>query len=74
MSGKLAIIEATKAHHRQCPMSFNDGPGRYCLGPDCMAWRWFVTNVNDPPPSTGLVERGDVYGFCGLAGAPEARR
>lgn len=42
-------------------------PARWCVGPDCMAWR---------TAQIGRVQEGDEYktyreeGYCGLAGKP----
>lgn len=42
-----------------------------CIGSACMAWRWHHTHVTNPDnPKGDLIESGDTYGSCGLAGAP----
>jgi len=71
---KLAIFTAAQANLTSCPLASaqpgNDPEVCFCLGPRCMAWRWFLTHTNKEPG--GDLERdGETYGFCGLAGHPE---
>ena len=44
-----------------CSWPYVDG---YCIGSDCMAWRWMQGMCTDP--GVALPEEG----YCGLAGAP----
>ena len=86
MVAKLAIHrEAHGARFQQCcgpegTGRFNDSPypARWCVGAECMAWRWYETHVRNgeqaqPNAAYGLNEllsNGETYGFCGLAGDP----
>ena len=45
----MTIEEARK---KVCPMIFFEGD---CIGSECMAWRWFDTEIK-------------TDGYCGLAG------
>ena len=67
MSTEATFTEA-EAAKRECPQKLVH-PGIpasrcACLGPRCMAWRWFQ-------PSIPLAE---AKGFCGLAGLPDGVR
>lgn len=88
MSSKIAIYTEAEAHRQLCWQSMGpsnpDGVSepRACKASRCMAWRWYVTSVPigsapttaPPPHPVGVLEqRGDVYGYCGLAGDPEPR-
>lgn len=44
-------------------------PSSCCIAADCMAWRWYETNIQSEPG--GLYEsNGETYGYCGLSGSP----
>lgn len=45
----MTVDEARK---KVCPMIFFEGD---CIGSECMAWRWFDTEIK-------------TEGYCGLAG------
>jgi hypothetical protein len=71
---KNAVFTVAEASEKWCPFA---GVSRFsrqhemCAGPGCMAWRWHTTHVNEPRGLGGtLIESGDTYGYCGLAGAP----
>lgn len=61
-----ASLGITPAGEREVIDNRNDGEASTrCIGSACMAWRW--TGEGKPEPNGGPV------GFCGLAGAPNAR-
>jgi len=44
-----------------------------CIASECMAWRWAKVKdviTREPPPGHYEWVDSDVYGYCGLAGAP----
>ena len=46
----------------------------YCVGSDCMAWRWTGgISVNEVAGATSLldIDEGLASGYCGLAGIPK---
>lgn len=57
------------------------GPGRYCIGSACMAWRWRVMRPQiggsypvgggQPTIIYGPPETSKTEGYCGLAGEPQ---
>lgn len=43
----------------------------YCIGSQCMAWRWIAGDPHGPATDGGiLLPRSQWPGFCGLAGKP----
>ncbi len=84
MSGKNAIYTEQEAREKMlCPRTLGAtviaGEANFypacCQGSACMAWRWAETHINNPDdPKADMIKVGDVYGYCGLAGSPDARR
>jgi hypothetical protein len=58
------IVHADNAKFHWCPFTGNSPQttrgiiSSNCLGPECMAWRWIDTDIDDSD------------GYCGLAGPP----
>jgi hypothetical protein len=63
------------AKWRRCPMGMGqkiDLEHSFCLGSECMAWRWQVfdktpdhTNALMPPPKR-VYEYSTTHGYCGM--------
>lgn len=81
MVSKIAIFTVAEARAKTCPFTFTipeiprpnggvrEGGPWPCSGNECMAWRWYTTNIAGP---TGDLEpNGETYGYCGLAGSPK---
>jgi hypothetical protein len=56
------------AKNKRCQMSMNWGDGdrwkKFCIGPDCMAWRWAkITDYSQINPTERYSE---THGYCGM--------
>jgi hypothetical protein len=49
-----------------CPRLSTAEQDRFCMGAQCMAWRWW--NLSDDTLEPDALK--DALGFCGLAGRP----
>lgn len=59
VEGDLAMREPKRWPH---------GPGRYCIGTGCQAWRFIAVVVTGSQGTQTMLSK---EGYCGLAGIPE---
>jgi hypothetical protein len=67
------FIAETEAHSKLCclPNAEDDAIRQgCCVGLNCMAWRWAMTNIFSEDNSGASMPSGDTHGYCGLAGKP----
>ena len=68
MGGREMIIEETKSHEYNCPMTLAKGRDRDpCRGSACMAWRWDMILKPVKDWAGGEIVQSSK-GYCGMAG------
>jgi hypothetical protein len=75
------LTTESAAKKKWCPLARVDGSSRtdtkdkishepyHCIAGECMFWR----EINSARMK-GITKKGEVHGYCGLAGKPESQR
>ena len=65
----MSAMPEREAKNKRCPRPapFVLDNGGWCIGSNCMAWRWCETMVNGPD---SYISEPGPKGYCGLAGLP----